>query len=95
MLVGITGKICAGKGEAAQLLVDMGFEHYRYSDVLKDMMKKKGMEITREHLQDFGAQLKEEKGLDEAQVARAQVFLASSWLDTRITPPELNLQHPD
>lgn len=62
MIVGLTGKNGSGKGEVAKFLVESGFIYHSLSDVLREELKKKGKEITRERLIEFGTHLRKESG---------------------------------
>ena len=60
MIIGLTGKMGAGKQEVSDYLVSKGFSYYRYSDVLRAEAKKMEIEGTRENLQMLGNKLREE-----------------------------------
>jgi len=62
MLIGITGRIAAGKGEIAEYLKKKGFEYYTVSQVVREEAKNRGIEITRSNLQDLGNQIRREEG---------------------------------
>lgn len=62
MIVGVTGPICAGTDTFMGFLEEEGFISYSYSDVLRDILANRGLEITREGLQDLGDELRREKG---------------------------------
>ena len=59
MIIGLTGTIGSGKSEIVKYLKTKGFEHFVYSDILKEMARLRGMEITRENLQKLGTEIKE------------------------------------
>ena len=59
MILGLTGTIGSGKSEIVKYLKSKGFEHFVYSDILKEMARLRGMEITRENLQKLGTEIKE------------------------------------
>ena len=42
MIIGLTGKNAAGKGEVARFLQDKGFYYHSLSDVLREELKKRG-----------------------------------------------------
>mgnify|MGYP001613980991 CR=1 FL=1 len=54
MLIGLTGRIAAGKGVVKEFLEKKGFEYYTFSDVVREEAGKLGIEITRKNLQDLG-----------------------------------------
>jgi len=62
MIIGLTGKNGAGKGEVAKILQVSGFAYHSLSDVIRDELKKKGKEITRDLLIREGTRLREEGG---------------------------------
>ena len=61
MIIGLTGTMASGKGEVVKYLKSKGFEHYVYSDILKDIAKKRNIEPTRENLQKLGTDIKKEE----------------------------------
>lgn len=63
MIIGLTGRNCAGKGEAANYLQKSSFIYYSLSDILREDLVKAGLPETRENLIAFGKKLREEKGL--------------------------------
>ncbi|MEA2036367.1 MAG: AAA family ATPase [Nanoarchaeota archaeon] len=62
MIIGLIGTMASGKGEVVNYLKTKGFEHYVYSDILKDIAKNRGILPTRANLQKLGAQIKKESG---------------------------------
>lgn len=62
MLIGLTGKNASGKGEVARLLQVRGFEYYSLSDVIRDEIRSRGEEPTREALVSTGNDLRERLG---------------------------------
>ena len=62
MIIGLTGKNAAGKGEVAGFLQDKGFYVYSLSDVLREELKTRGEEPTRENLVRIGRELRGENG---------------------------------
>ncbi len=75
MIIGLTGKNAAGKGEVARFLQDKGFYVYSLSDVLREELKTRGEEPTRENLVRIGRELRRENGdgyLAERVLARTQ-----------------------
>lgn len=75
MIVGLTGRIGSGKGEAAKFLQDCGFEYHSLSDTLRDEIRKRRQTVTRRRLIQFGTRLREEEGpavLAERTLARLE-----------------------
>ena len=62
MIIGLTGKNCSGKGEAARLFTESGYEYYSLSDFLRDELRSRGTEITREALIEIGNELRAQGG---------------------------------
>ncbi len=62
MIIGLTGKNAAGKGEVARYLQERGFEYYSLSDMLRAELKKRRMATTRDHLTRVGNELREKYG---------------------------------
>ncbi len=60
MIIGLTGTMGSGKGEVVKYLKNKGFEHYVYSDILKEVAKQKNIEPTRKNLQKLGNDIKKE-----------------------------------
>lgn len=62
MIIGLTGKNGAGKGEVANVLKDNGYIYYSLSDAIREEIQKKGEEVTRDRLIVYGNALREEGG---------------------------------
>jgi len=62
MLIGVTGRIGAGKETLTQFLRDRGFIYFQTSDLLKEELRKREVEITRKNMQDLGDELRERDG---------------------------------
>jgi len=59
LVVGLVGEIAAGKGEAVKFLQkEYKSEVYRFSDVLKELLERLSMDVTRENLQALGRVLR-------------------------------------
>ena len=63
MIIGLTGTLSSGKGIIAEFLKKNGFVYLSLSDELREIMKEKKIELTRENLQNAGNQLREEQGV--------------------------------
>jgi dCMP deaminase len=63
MIIGLTGRNAAGKGEVGKFLESKGFYFYSLSDVIREEVEKKGLEKTREQLIETGKRLRAEGGL--------------------------------
>ena len=62
MIIGLTSFTGAGKTTVADYLVSKGFEYYSLSDILRQELKSKGKEVTRENLQEIGNEMRREHG---------------------------------
>lgn len=62
MLIGLTGKNACGKGEVAKYLIQKGFDYFSLSNVVRDLMKKRKIPITRENMISFANQLRQKYG---------------------------------
>lgn len=63
MIVGLTGSIAAGKETLTQFLRDKGFVYFETSAILKEMLAERGLEITRENMQNLGDELRAKEGI--------------------------------
>jgi uncharacterized protein YprB with RNaseH-like and TPR domain/predicted nuclease with RNAse H fold/dephospho-CoA kinase len=61
-VVGLSGPIASGKTTVAEYLANHGYTYVRYSQVLKNMLEKKGEDSSRTALQNIGWSIHEEKG---------------------------------
>jgi dCMP deaminase len=64
MILGLTGKNAAGKGEVARFLREGGFEYFSLSDEVRASLKARGLEPTRDAMIGEGRNLRSEHGLD-------------------------------
>ena len=64
MLVGLTGKNAAGKGEVAAFLRDKSFYYYSLSDVIREELERRKIPISRDSLIVTGNELREKHGPD-------------------------------
>lgn len=71
MIIGLTGKNGAGKGEVAKYLQERGFHYYSLSDVLREEAVKSGQPVSRDLLVALGNQLRNQGG---AGVLAEKVF---------------------
>lgn len=62
MIIGLTGKNGAGKGEVAKYLQERGFSYFSLSDVLREEAGKSGQPVTRDVLVELGNKLRQEMG---------------------------------
>jgi len=62
MLIGLVGTLGSGKGSVGKLFERKGFEIRVFSDVLKQELIKKGIEINRTNLQNIGNKIRNNEG---------------------------------
>lgn len=62
MILGLTGKNASGKGEVAHVLSEGGFHYLSLSDLLREELNTRGLEVTRENLIQVGRQMREQHG---------------------------------
>ena len=62
MIIGITGRMCSGKGVVKDYFSNKGFRYTTFSDVVRAEAIKRGIELKREYLQDLGNELREQEG---------------------------------
>ena len=62
MIIGLTGKNAAGKGEVANYLKTKGFTCYSLSDVLREEATKRNLEHSRDNLINLGNELRKKHG---------------------------------
>ncbi len=58
MIIGLTGRNGSGKTEVAQYLGSRGFEYHSLSDEIREEIRRRGQEITREVLIEVGNELR-------------------------------------
>jgi len=62
MIIGLTGKNAAGKGELASHLKNKSFVYYSLSDALRDEATKQGLDHSRDVLIRLGTEMREKHG---------------------------------
>ncbi len=62
MIIGLTGENCSGKGTVAEYLKKKSFYYYSLSDVIREDLSTKGIEITRDALIQRGNALRQKYG---------------------------------
>src|SRR3989344_5194886 len=62
MIIGLTGKNAAGKGEVAAYLKAKGFTYHSLSDVIREEATKRKLEHSRDNLINLGNELREKFG---------------------------------
>lgn len=62
MIIGLTGKNASGKGEVAQVLREGGFHYMSLSDLLREELRCRKLEVTRENLIHVGNEMRHTYG---------------------------------
>jgi dephospho-CoA kinase len=62
MILGVTGTLSAGKDQLAAYLQSKGFKHFSLSDMIREDLRSKNHEITRDSLRKRGNELRQEHG---------------------------------
>lgn len=62
MVIGISGRICAGKTTAARMLEELGFAYARFSMIIDDEIAARGELPTRERRQAVGMEINQTRG---------------------------------
>ena len=89
MILGLTGKIGAGKGEVARFLQEAGFQYHSLSDILREEIRKQGYEVTRGRLIEMGTRLRRENGLGAlAELALKKLASDQNYVVDSIRNPE-------
>ena len=61
-IIGLTGRNAAGKGTVATMLKKRSFEYHSLSDTLRNELKKRGIDESREELTKVGNELRKSRG---------------------------------
>lgn len=62
MIIGLTGRNGSGKGVVADFLKSKGFYYYSLSDVIREEIRSRGQDVTRERLVQVGNELRSKGG---------------------------------
>jgi len=88
MIIGVTGKYCAGKDTVAELLQAKGFIHISLSQFIREEARQRNIPDTRENLIALGNELRRNHGNSVlAFRALQQVDLAKNYVITSIRHP--------
>jgi len=63
MIIGLTGSLAAGKEVVSDFFKEKGFIYFSLSNEVREVAKKRGIELTRKNLQDLGNELRETEGI--------------------------------
>ncbi len=88
MIIGVTGKYCAGKDTVAEILIKKSFYHYSLSDALRAELRLQGKEVIRENLINLGNQLRQNRGAGVlAEMALQNIKSDKNYVITSIRNP--------
>ena len=88
MIIGVTGKYCAGKDTVAEILIKKSFYHYSLSDALRSELRLQGKEVIRENLINLGNQLRQTRGAGVlAEMALQNIKSDKNYVITSIRNP--------
>jgi dephospho-CoA kinase len=88
-LIGLTGTNASGKGEAAAFFMGRGFAYYSQSDVIRDELRRKGLEPTRDNLIREGNDLRQRFGPDIMARRVMEKISGDSIVDSIRNPSEI------
>lgn len=88
MIIGITGRIGAGKGYLANYFEENGFTHLTISKFIKDELIKRGLPLTRENYQDVGDEVRKKEG-NGAWIVRMKIGEGHYVVDGIRNPGEI------
>ena len=77
-VLGIVGPIGSGKDTVTDYIAQKyGYAVFSFRDMIADMMKKEGIEPNRENMQQFGRQIRDERGEDVFSLALLERIVSS------------------
>jgi dCMP deaminase len=62
MIIGLTGMYCSGKDSVAEYLARKGFVHFSLSDIIREELGRRGIEVTRDNLIKVANELRDSLG---------------------------------
>jgi len=90
MIIGVCGTIAAGKETLTGFFREKGFVYLETSAILKEMLAEKGLEITRENMQNLGDELRKKDGvgaLMKIMLEKAKKDLSKNYLFDSLRNP--------
>ena len=87
--IGLTGTNGSGKGAAAEYFIGKGYAFYSLSDVIREELKKDGLEPTRDNLIRKGNELRSIKGADFLAKQVMDKVESKSVIDSIRNPEEI------
>lgn len=92
-LIGLTGTNGAGKSEVAKYFMRKGYKYFSLSDLLREELKRRGKEITRDNLIRLGNELRLRSGSDilaRMLMERVREIEDPIIIDSLRNPAEIN-----
>lgn len=62
MIIGVAGTLASGKDTVSEILMSEGLQHVSLSEILREILRAKGIETTTENLTREGNAIRQEKG---------------------------------
>ena len=88
MIFGVTGNYASGKDTVAEFLHEMNFRHVSFSDLLREELKTRNVDLTRDNLINVGNELRQKFGADIlAKKALAKLEDGENFVFTSIRNP--------
>lgn len=88
MIIGVTGFFCAGKDTFAEFLQRRSFYHISLSDMIREEIRRRGMDVTHERTVEVGNELRHRFGPQVlAELALAQIDPMKNYVVTSIRNP--------
>lgn len=88
-LIGLTGTNGAGKGEVAAFFRKKGYAYFSLSDLIRDELKKKGKQASRDNLIQMGNRLREKFGPDILARLVMKKIMGKAVIDSIRNPKEI------
>jgi len=90
-IIGLTGTNGSGKGEAASFFGRHGYAYYSLSDLIREELKKCGLESTRDNLIRTGNRLRKKFGADILARRTTEKIKGNAVIDSIRNPKEVAL----
>ncbi len=87
--IGLTGTNGSGKGAAAEYFISKGYAFYSLSDVIREELKKDGLELTRDNLIRKGNELRAARGADFLARQVMKIVEGKTVIDSIRNPEEV------
>ena len=88
-IIGLTGTNGSGKGEAAEFFKGHGFAYLSLSDLIREELRQKGQEISRDNLIKMGNHLRKTFGADILARRTMELVRGKTIIDSIRNPKEV------